>query len=74
MCGILAIIDPSVSSETSGETAARMLDRMRHRGPNDHGIFRAGTLTLGMCRLSILDITKDRWAAACFGFRCDKIP
>jgi asparagine synthase (glutamine-hydrolysing) len=59
MCGIVAIVDPTASPDARAEAAARMLARMRHRGPNDQGVFSAGDLTLGMVRLSILDVSDD---------------
>jgi asparagine synthase (glutamine-hydrolysing) len=37
--------------------AARMLDRQRHRGPDDRGIWADGPMTLGLDRLSILDLS-----------------
>ncbi len=36
--------------------ATRMLDRIRHRGPDDEGIYQSGPLTFGMRRLSIIDL------------------
>jgi asparagine synthase (glutamine-hydrolysing) len=32
-----------------------MVDRQRHRGPDDRGTFSDGAATLGMCRLAIID-------------------
>jgi asparagine synthase (glutamine-hydrolysing) len=35
----------------------RMLDSMRHRGPDDEGVYRDGPVILGQRRLSIIDLT-----------------
>jgi asparagine synthase (glutamine-hydrolysing) len=51
MCGIAG------TWNTSDEAAVpRMLDAMRHRGPNDDGLYRDATVALGMVRLSIIDV------------------
>lgn len=57
MCGIAGIIDPRGGVES--ETIVRMRDTLRHRGPDDAGVWvcpgaRAG---LGQRRLSILDLS-----------------
>ena len=54
MCGIVGFWN------TGGEPAVReiieaMLARLRHRGPDDEGVWSEGPLALGHCRLSILD-------------------
>jgi len=34
-----------------------MVSAMRHRGPDDSGVFQGGGVTLGMARLAIIDVT-----------------
>ncbi|MFN8542845.1 MAG: asparagine synthase (glutamine-hydrolyzing) [Candidatus Binatia bacterium] len=57
MCGILAIVDPTMPAAARDLTAGAMLERMRHRGPNDRGVLSDGPVTLAMCRLSIIDLS-----------------
>ena len=54
MCGILAIIGVR---EPVGDDAAKALDRLRHRGPDDEGLITLWDerLALGHRRLSIFD-------------------
>jgi asparagine synthase (glutamine-hydrolysing) len=54
MCGIGAILDPAGSS--SPEAARRMVESLRHRGPDGEGVKRLGPLTLGHTRLAIIDV------------------
>ena len=53
MCGIAGIVgvapDPAVIE--------RMVERLRHRGPDDHGIWRSEDAQLGHARLAILDLS-----------------
>jgi asparagine synthase (glutamine-hydrolysing) len=54
MCGICGVAggDPA----RGRELVQRMCDSMVHRGPDDEGIVRTGDVTLGMRRLSIIDL------------------
>ena len=56
MCGIAGFIDV----ERSRENAERLIDRMcrviRHRGPDDQGVWVGDGVALGMRRLSIIDL------------------
>lgn len=56
MCGIAGLIcrDPREPVEES--RLRRMLDAIRHRGPDDEGTFVDGHVALGMRRLSIIDL------------------
>jgi asparagine synthase (glutamine-hydrolysing) len=56
MCGIAGVIlmDPSQSVDEALLT--RMCASLRHRGPDDQGLFRAGPVGLGVRRLSIIDL------------------
>jgi asparagine synthase (glutamine-hydrolysing) len=54
MCGIGAILDPGGS--TPSEAGQRMVDALRHRGPDGEGVRRLGPLTLAHTRLAIIDV------------------
>ena len=63
MCGVTGFLDPS--GQTRGEeferTAARMADKLRHRGPDDGGVWadaEAG-IAIGHRRLSVIDLSSD---------------
>ncbi len=53
MCGIAGKIGPTPVSEPE---IIRMCDAIRHRGPDDWGVFLEGGTGLGMRRLSIIDL------------------
>jgi len=36
-----------------------MIEAMRHRGPDDHGVYTDPTITLGMTRLAIIDVSPN---------------
>src|SRR5579884_1567150 len=55
MCGIAGFIDFSGGSNSLG-VLKRMLDRIRHRGPDGHGVYQDGPVYLGHRRLSIIDV------------------
>jgi asparagine synthase (glutamine-hydrolysing) len=55
MCGIYGILDSSGRSLDRG-VVARMGRAMRHRGPDDEGLFGDEALMFGMQRLSIIDV------------------
>ena len=54
MCGIGALLDPSGAS--GQDAPQRMLEALRHRGPDGEGIRRAGPVTLAHTRLAIIDV------------------
>lgn len=54
MCGIIGIIAKNKKQDTL-KFANKMLNRIRHRGPDQSGVYQAGNVTLGMVRLSIID-------------------
>src|SRR5918997_6634443 len=54
MCGIGAILDPAGSA--APEAGQRMVDALRHRGPDGEGVRRSGPLTLAHTRLAIIDV------------------
>ena len=53
MCGICGFLG------TDDRLLARMMEVQAHRGPDDHGTFADGTVSLGHRRLSIIDLTPD---------------
>jgi asparagine synthase (glutamine-hydrolysing) len=55
MCGIAGIYNNDFEPVESG-VLRRMLDTIRHRGPDDEGVFVDGHSGLGMRRLSIIDL------------------
>jgi asparagine synthase (glutamine-hydrolysing) len=63
MCGLAGFVDRRRGQEADAlrATAARMADALRHRGPNDAGVWadaEAG-VALGFRRLSIIDLTAE---------------
>lgn len=54
MCGILALLSKDPGLLSRAEPALALL---RHRGPDDEGIWRDGNCLLGHTRLSILDLS-----------------
>ena len=54
MCGIGAILDPAGMS--GPEAAQRMVEALRHRGPDGDALKRLGPLTLAHTRLAIIDV------------------
>ncbi|MFM2331160.1 MAG: hypothetical protein RLZZ26_667, partial [Candidatus Parcubacteria bacterium] len=53
MCGIAGIIKPSSGGQKALDT---MLERIKHRGPDDSGTFVDAKVAIGMRRLSIIDV------------------
>ena len=52
MCGICGIW-----GRVEGEAVEAMVAAMHHRGPDDHGIYRDGSVALGMTRLAVIDVS-----------------
>lgn len=62
MCGIAGIFSPKQKlGETSKTDIRKMILELRHRGPDDSGVWWEddGTLILGHSRLAIVDLSKD---------------
>ncbi|MCR4762352.1 MAG: asparagine synthase (glutamine-hydrolyzing) [Lachnospiraceae bacterium] len=57
MCGICGIYDRKHLAQNHRELIELMNKTQHHRGPDDEGVFEAGSVTLGHVRLSILDLT-----------------
>lgn len=54
MCGIGAILDPAGTTGPQG--AQRIVEALRHRGPDGDAIRRIGPMTLAHTRLAIIDV------------------
>jgi len=54
MCGICGIV--ALPGGVSGPTVGLMSDALRHRGPDDEGLYSDGVAALGHRRLSIIDL------------------
>lgn len=60
MCGICGLIYLDDSPVTKLHRLRQMMDAMRHRGPDDDGLYVGESVGLGMRRLSIIDVTGGR--------------
>ena len=60
MCGVNGIFSPG-GKLNDGHLALveRMNGILKHRGPDDQGLFRTRSCVLGHCRLSIIDLSQD---------------
>jgi asparagine synthase (glutamine-hydrolysing) len=56
MCGIAGIFNLDPGADVSRETVERMCAVIRHRGPDDQGVYSEGRIGLGARRLSIIDL------------------
>ncbi|MRR21557.1 asparagine synthase (glutamine-hydrolyzing) [bacterium] len=57
MCGICGIVN--FNGKAAEEPSVRkMMSVMKHRGPDDEGVFSEGNSVLGFVRLSILDLSR----------------
>src|SRR6266566_5177627 len=59
MCGISGIYQ-NVGEPVDVEILRRMLESIRHRGPDDEGVYVDGNAAIGMRRLSIIDLAGGR--------------
>src|SRR5262245_60319704 len=57
MCGIVGLTHPAGDSAGALQTVRRMADTIVHRGPDDEGLHAGGRATIGMRRLSIIDLS-----------------
>src|SRR5438552_18959036 len=60
MCGLVGIVRRERDRPVAPETLRRMCAAIRHRGPDDEGLFVDGGVGLGMRRLSIIDLSGGR--------------
>ncbi|MDD5546625.1 MAG: asparagine synthase (glutamine-hydrolyzing) [Candidatus Omnitrophica bacterium] len=56
MCGICGILDFNKSGSVDPNSIKRMCDELRHRGPDDEGLYSNGRIGLGIRRLSVIDL------------------
>src|SRR5438093_13431972 len=55
MCGIAGFVSLT-GNRPDPDRLTRMVATLRHRGPDDRGLFRDGPAALGAARLSIIDV------------------
>src|SRR6266511_2695688 len=60
MCGIVGLVHADPARPASAAAIRRMCDAIRHRGPDDEGVYVEGAVGLGMRRLSIIDLAGGR--------------
>ncbi len=60
MCGICGIIGTRTTKPVDKNVLLKMTQAMKHRGPDEQGIYHCGTIGLGSRRLSIIDLTGGR--------------
>ena len=56
MCGLCGIVHFSKEAVDEG-SIRQMMGKIKHRGPDDEGIFIEGNVGFGFVRLSILDLS-----------------
>ncbi len=56
MCGIAGFIDRERSSDSAEQLIGNMCRAIRHRGPDDQGVWVGDGVAIGMRRLSIIDL------------------
>ena len=57
MCGIAGFYNSSFNEQKSVSILKRMLTRIKHRGPDQSGIYLSNHIAFGSVRLSIIDLT-----------------
>src|SRR5690606_34005080 len=57
MCGIAGFYNISADKQLQAPILRRMLSRIKHRGPDQSGIYLSDKVGLGSVRLSILDLS-----------------
>ena len=56
MCGICGFVGNKYSKEEKEAILRKMMDAMRHRGPDSDGVYATDDAGLGFVRLSIIDL------------------
>lgn len=56
MCGIVGVVDTRLSADAAARCTRSMADRIVHRGPDDQGHASFPGYSIGMRRLSIIDL------------------
>jgi asparagine synthase (glutamine-hydrolysing) len=57
MCGIVGIVNTAGSHPVDSDLLTRMTESIRHRGPDDGGIWIEGPVGLGSRRLAVIDLS-----------------
>ena len=60
MCGITGIVERDFARPVDRAQLERMVETLRHRGPDDRGQFVKQGVGLGMRRLSIIDVESKK--------------
>lgn len=60
MCGIVGFSGDARGNDRSATVLNRMLSRIKHRGPDEAGIFLSDEMNLGSVRLSIIDLASGQ--------------
>ncbi|HXV98796.1 MAG TPA: asparagine synthase (glutamine-hydrolyzing), partial [Anaerolineae bacterium] len=60
MCGICGAVDLKSPHPVDQNVLLKMTQAMKHRGPDEQGIYRCGPVGLGSRRLSIIDLAGGR--------------
>lgn len=61
MCGIAGIYNyPTASQDSPGRSVSKMLSTIRHRGPDETGMYLGKNFGLGSVRLSIIDLASGQ--------------
>lgn len=58
MCGIAGFIYGEVEPAAARTAVRRMIQLQRHRGPDGEGFYDGSGVSLGHCRLSVIDLTE----------------
>lgn len=56
MCGFVGFCDAESSGYDRQAVTEAMCDKIAHRGPDSRGSFHSGDVSLGFCRLSLIDL------------------
>ncbi len=57
MCGIAGLLYQGIPKEAAMSAVRRMIGLQRHRGPDGEGFYDTTGVSLGHCRLAIIDLT-----------------
>jgi asparagine synthase (glutamine-hydrolysing) len=60
MCGIAGIFSPQLLDDIKRTTVRNMVGKLVHRGPDSDGFFESDHVSMGMRRLSIIDLAGGR--------------
>src|SRR5688572_18489713 len=57
MCGIAGLLERDFTRDASADVVRRMTRVLRHRGPDDEGVWVGGPVGLGSRRLAVIDLS-----------------